>query len=42
MLKIDDDIPYIEKPWGYERIFAHTDKYIGKYLYIGIKIWRLR
>ena len=34
MLKIDEDIPYIEKPWGYERIFAHTDKYIGKYLYI--------
>ena len=34
MLKVDDDIPYIEKPWGYERIFADTDKYIGKYLFI--------
>jgi mannose-6-phosphate isomerase len=34
MLKIDEDIPYIEKPWGYERIFAQTDKYVGKYLFI--------
>ena len=24
----------IIKPWGYELIFAHTDKYIGKMLYI--------
>jgi|2_EtaG_2_1085320.scaffolds.fasta_scaffold08823_6 mannose-6-phosphate isomerase-like protein (cupin superfamily) len=34
MLKIDDDIPYIDKPWGHERIWAHTDKYVAKYLYI--------
>jgi len=34
MLRVDEDIPYIEKPWGYERIFAHTDKYVGKYLFI--------
>ena len=24
----------IEKPWGYEEIWAHTDKYIGKFLTI--------
>ena len=24
----------IEKPWGYELIFAHTDKYVGKILYV--------
>ena len=34
MLKTDDDIPYIEKPWGYERIFAATENYVGKYLFI--------
>ena len=34
MLKKDDDIPYIDKPWGYERIFGHTDSYVGKYLFI--------
>mgnify|MGYP004454116365 CR=1 FL=1 len=34
MLKLDDDIPYINKPWGYERIWAHTDKYVAKYLFI--------
>jgi mannose-6-phosphate isomerase-like protein (cupin superfamily) len=34
MLKVDDDIPYINKPWGYERIFAHTDQYVGKYIYV--------
>ena len=26
--------PYIDKPWGYERLWAHTDKYVGKILYI--------
>lgn len=25
----------VEKPWGYELIFAHTDKYAGKILSIG-------
>lgn len=24
----------VEKPWGYELIFAHTDKYAGKELFI--------
>jgi len=24
----------IEKPWGYELIFAHTDRYVGKILHI--------
>ena len=34
MLKTDEDIPFIEKPWGYERIWAHTPHYIAKYFYI--------
>ena len=34
MLKLDEDIPYIDKPWGHERIWAVTDRYVGKYLYI--------
>jgi len=25
---------YIDKPWGYEKLWAHTDKYVGKTLYI--------
>jgi len=24
----------VQKPWGYEEIWAETDKYVGKYLYI--------
>lgn len=24
----------VEKPWGYELIFAHTDRYLGKLLHI--------
>ena len=24
----------VEKPWGYELIFAHTDQYVGKILHI--------
>lgn len=24
----------VEKPWGYEIIFAHTDRYVGKILHI--------
>ncbi|MDD5190701.1 MAG: hypothetical protein PHE50_06645 [Dehalococcoidales bacterium] len=24
----------VEKPWGYELIFSHTDKYAGKVLFI--------
>tara|TARA_B100000131_G_scaffold309397_1_gene339822 strand:- start:1590 stop:1940 length:351 start_codon:yes stop_codon:yes gene_type:complete len=27
-------LAYIEKPWGNEVIFAHTDKYVGKILTI--------
>jgi|TARA_R110000824_G_scaffold401474_2_gene612297 mannose-6-phosphate isomerase-like protein (cupin superfamily) len=34
MLNTDEDIPYIDKPWGYERIWAQTDKYVAKYIYI--------
>ena len=28
------DIRRVEKPWGYELIFAHTDRYVGKILHI--------
>jgi len=28
------DVTRIEKPWGYELIFAHTDRYVGKILHI--------
>ena len=24
----------VDKPWGYEHIWAKTDKYVGKLLYI--------
>lgn len=24
----------VEKPWGYELIWAHTDKYVGKVLHV--------
>jgi len=24
----------VEKPWGHERIFAHTERYVGKILHI--------
>jgi len=24
----------VDKPWGYELIWAHTDRYVGKVLYI--------
>ena len=34
MLKTDSDIPYIDKPWGYERIWGHTDHYVAKYIFI--------
>jgi len=34
MLKTDEDIPYIQKPWGYEKIWAQTDDYAAKYLYV--------
>ena len=25
---------HVEKPWGYEKIWAHTEKYVGKVLHI--------
>jgi len=25
---------FVEKPWGHEEIFAHTDRYVGKILFI--------
>jgi mannose-6-phosphate isomerase-like protein (cupin superfamily) len=28
------DITHIPKPWGYELIFARTDRYVGKILHI--------
>ena len=28
------DIRKIEKPWGYELVFAHTDRYVGKILHV--------
>jgi mannose-6-phosphate isomerase len=28
------NIKRIEKPWGYEEIWAQTDRYVGKYLVI--------
>ena len=28
------DITRVSKPWGYELIFAHTDRYVGKILHI--------
>jgi mannose-6-phosphate isomerase len=27
-------ITHVPKPWGYELIFAHTDRYVGKILHI--------
>ena len=28
------DVTRIPKPWGYELIFAHTERYVGKVLHI--------
>ena len=28
------DITHIPKPWGYELIFARTDRYVGKILHV--------
>jgi quercetin dioxygenase-like cupin family protein len=29
------DVPFrVEKPWGYELIWAHTDRYVGKVLHV--------
>ena len=29
-----NEIIFIKKPWGYEKLWAHTDKYVGKFLHI--------
>jgi mannose-6-phosphate isomerase-like protein (cupin superfamily) len=29
-----NSIRRVEKPWGYELIFAHTDRYVGKILHV--------
>tara|TARA_R110000824_G_scaffold111463_2_gene259906 strand:+ start:1523 stop:1909 length:387 start_codon:yes stop_codon:yes gene_type:complete len=34
MLKVEEDIPFVDKPWGYERLFAHSPHYMGKYIFI--------
>jgi quercetin dioxygenase-like cupin family protein len=34
MLKSEKNLPRVEKPWGYETIWAKTDKYVGKILRI--------
>lgn len=28
------EIRKVDKPWGYEVIFAHTDRYVGKILHV--------
>lgn len=28
------EIRHVPKPWGYELIFAHTDRYVGKILHV--------
>lgn len=28
------EVSKVEKPWGYELIFAHTDRYVGKILHV--------
>jgi mannose-6-phosphate isomerase-like protein (cupin superfamily) len=29
------DVPYrVDKPWGHELIWAHTDRYVGKILHV--------
>jgi mannose-6-phosphate isomerase-like protein (cupin superfamily) len=29
-----DSVKRVDKPWGYEIIYAHTDRYVGKILHI--------
>lgn len=29
-----DSVERVQKPWGYELIFAHTDRYVGKIIHI--------
>lgn len=28
------EVKVVQKPWGYERIWAHSDRYVGKLLHI--------
>ncbi len=28
------EVTHVSKPWGWERIWAHTDRYVGKILHI--------
>jgi mannose-6-phosphate isomerase len=29
-----NEVRHVSKPWGFEKIFAHTDRYVGKILHI--------
>ena len=31
---MESKVRTVEKPWGYELIFAHTDRYVGKILHV--------
>ena len=31
---MQSDVRKVDKPWGYELIFAHTDRYAGKILHV--------
>lgn len=31
---MQQSIRRVDKPWGYELIFAHTDRYVGKILHV--------
>ena len=31
---MEKSVRRIDKPWGYELIFAHTDRYVGKILHV--------
>ena len=30
----EQEVRRVEKPWGYEIIWAHTDRYVGKILFV--------
>ena len=34
MLTIEDEVPFLDQPWGYERLFASTPEYEGRYIFI--------
>jgi len=33
-VRVDNEVRRVEKPWGYEIHWAHTDRYVGKILHI--------